>query len=73
MKCRISTGACALALSACGSAPTLLPDVASQQAVTSQTITSSVQYQDPLEGFTYRAPTGPLDWRSVNEQQTEAE
>ena len=73
MKCRIFTGACALALSACGSAPTLLPDVASQQAVTSPTISSSEPYQDPLDGFTYRAPTGPLDWRSVNEQQTEVQ
>jgi hypothetical protein len=65
-------GALPLLLSACASASTVLPDVTSQQAVTSPTITSPASYQAPLEGFTYRAPTRPLDWRTVNEQQTEA-
>jgi hypothetical protein len=28
-------------------------------------------YGDPLAGYTYRGPTGPRDWREVNQEQTE--
>jgi hypothetical protein len=48
-----------------------LPDVTAQQAVTSGAIASSVAYADPLAGYTYRGPTGPRDWREVNQEQSE--
>ena len=71
MKPYVLLGICALALSACAYQPTPLPNVADQQAVTNGAVYSTVNYQDPLAGYTYRAPTGPRDWRSVNEEQTE--
>lgn len=71
MKFYILPGAAALALGACSFGPTPLPVVADQQAATNGSVVSPFQYQDPLAGYTYRAPTGPRDWRSVNEEQTE--
>ena len=71
MKTPLLAGACALALGACSQAPTPLPDVTAQQAVTSGAIASSVAYADPLAGYTYRGPTGPRDWREVNQEQSE--
>ena len=56
---------------ACAYEPTPLPIVADQQAAANSSVLSPVQYQDPLAGYIYRAPTGPRDWRSVNEEQTE--
>ncbi|MGJ5619088.1 hypothetical protein [Sulfitobacter sp. MF3-043] len=64
-------GASALALGACADAPTPLPIVTAQQAVTDTAVVSPIRYQDPLAGYTYRGPTGPRDWRSVNQEQTE--
>ncbi len=71
MKILLSTGASALALSACAYEPTPLPIVTAQQAVTNTAISSPIGYQDPLAGYTYRGPTGPRDWRSVNQEQSE--
>jgi hypothetical protein len=71
MKFYIFSGASALALGACSYYPTPLPIVTDQQAASNASVFSQVQYQDPLAGYTYRAPTGPRDWRSVNEEQTE--
>lgn len=71
MKSQIILGASALALGACAFEPTPLPIVTAQQAVTNTAITSPISHQDPLAGYTYRGPTGPRDWRSVNEEQTE--
>ena len=71
MKIHLILGACALGLGACAYEPTPLPIVAAQQAVTSTAVASPIRYQDPLAGYTYRGPTGPRDWRSVNEEQTE--
>ncbi len=71
MKSYVFSGALALVLGACAYEPTPLPIVADQQAAANSSVLSPVQYQDPLAGYTYRAPTGPRDWRSVNEEQTE--
>ena len=78
MKIQLTLGASALALSACAYdlkplpyEETPLPSVAAQQAVTNNAVVSAVGYQDPLAGYTYRGPTGPRDWRTVNEEQTE--
>lgn len=71
MKIRLLSGAAALVLSACANEPTPLPIVATQQAVTSTAVSSPVNYQDPLAGFTYRGPVGPRDWRAVNQEQSE--
>ncbi|WP_044025807.1 hypothetical protein [Roseobacter litoralis] len=71
MKSYVFSGALALVLGACAYEPTPLPIVADQQAAVNSSVLSPVQYQDPLAGYTYRAPTGPRDWRSVNEEQTE--
>lgn len=71
MKYYIYPGASALVLGACAYEPTPLPIVTDQQATMNSAVLSPVQYQDPLAGYTYRAPTGPRDWRSVNEEQTE--
>lgn len=71
MKSYIFSGASALALGACSYDPTLLPMVAEQQAAFNPSVFSPVRYQDPLAGYTYRGPTGPRDWQSVNEEQTE--
>lgn len=78
MKNYLVLGASALTLGACAQdlrplpyTATPLPVVAAQQAVTNTAITSPVRYQDPLAGYTYRGPTGPRDWRTVNEEQSE--
>ncbi len=71
MKFYILPGAAALALGACSFDPTPLPSVADQRAVSNAAVSSPLQYQNPLVGYAYRAPTGPRDWRSVNEEQTE--
>jgi hypothetical protein len=72
MKIHLLMGASALGLGACAYEPTPLPSVATQQAVVSATVASPTSYQDPLAGYTYRGPTGPRDWRSVNQEQTES-
>ncbi|WP_282048258.1 hypothetical protein [Sulfitobacter mediterraneus] len=71
MKFYVFPGAAALALGACTNEPTPLPNITAQQAVANTAIASPISYQDPLAGYTYRGPTGPRDWRSVNEEQTE--
>ncbi|HEY9038143.1 MAG TPA: hypothetical protein VIN05_04280 [Roseovarius sp.] len=71
MKFHLSMGASALALGACAHEPAPLPDVTAQQAVTNTAISTPVKYQDPLAGYTYRGPTGPRDWRAVNQEQSE--
>ena len=71
MKIHLSMGASALALGACAFEPAPLPDVSAQQAVSNAVISSSVKYQDPMAGYVYRGPTGPRDWRSVNQEQSE--
>jgi len=69
MKFHILTGACALTLGACSSTP--LPDATALSAAINPSVTSAIAYQDPLAGYTYRGPTGPRDWREVNEEQSE--
>jgi hypothetical protein len=78
MKILIVLGASALFLGACGQdlrpikfTPTPLPDVTAQKSVTNAAVTSPVKYQNPLSGYTYRGPTGPRDWRTVNDEQSE--
>ena len=71
MKIHLSLGASALALGACANTPAPLPNVTAQQAATNTAISSPVTYQDPMAGYTYRGPTGPRDWRSVNQEQSE--
>lgn len=71
MKSPLLAGACALGLGACTQVPTPLPDVAAQQAVTSTAVASAISYADPLAGYSYRAPTGPRNWRQVNDEQSE--
>jgi hypothetical protein len=69
MKSQILAGACSLALAACASTP--LPDATALSGVSNIAVTSTVVYQNPLAGYTYRGPTGPRDWREVNQEQTE--
>ena len=71
MKIHLLMGASALGLGACAYEPTPLPSVATQQAIINTAVSSPISYQDPLAGYTYRGPTGPRDWRSVNQEQTE--
>lgn len=71
MKISVLSGASALALGACTNVSTPLPIISSQQATTNADVTSAVNYQDPLAGYTFRAPTGPRDWREVNDEQSE--
>ncbi|MDH5453078.1 MAG: hypothetical protein OEX14_06965 [Paracoccaceae bacterium] len=71
MKILLLTGASAFFLGACAYEPTPLPAIAGQLAITDATISSRVSYQDPLAGYTYLSPTGPRDWRSVNQEQSE--
>jgi hypothetical protein len=71
MKTIILTGACALGLSACATVITPLPDTASQLAASNPSVTSPVAYPNPLAGYRFRAPTGPRDWREVNQEQSE--
>lgn len=60
MKIHLLMGASALGLGACAYEPTPLPSVATQQAVVNATVSSPISYQDPLAGYTYRGPTGPV-------------
>ncbi len=71
MKSYVFLGGLALSLGACSYEPTPLPIVTDQQAAANSSVLSPLQYQNPLAGYVYRAPTGPRDWRSVNEEQTE--
>ena len=71
MKIQLFLGASALGLGACASEPTPLPDITAQQAAANTAIASPISYQNPLAGYTYRGPTGPRDWRSVNQEQSE--
>ena len=71
MKTHLFAGAIALALGACTQAPTPFPDVTSQTAVTNRAVASSIKHSDPLAGFVPRGPTGPRDWRTVNQEQAE--
>lgn len=78
MKIQIILGASALGLGACAydlkpipHEATPLPVVAAQQEAANAAVVSPVRYQDPLAGYTYRGPTGPRDWRTVNQEQTE--
>ena len=71
MKIHFALGVLPLALGACAFEPTPLPNVTAQQAATNTAVSSPVKYQNPLSGFTYRGPTDPRDWRTVNEEQTE--
>lgn len=78
MKIQILLGASALALGACAQdlkpfpyTATPLPIVTAQQAATNSAVVSPLRYQDPLAGYTYRGPTGPRDWRTVNQEQSE--
>jgi uncharacterized lipoprotein YajG len=78
MKIQLVMGASALVLGACAQdikplpyTQTPLPAVTAQQAVTNTAVMSPVSYRDPLAGYTYRGPTGPRDWRTVNEEQSE--
>lgn len=72
MKNYLSSGASALLLGACAYQPTGLPSVAAQRATANASVYSTINYSDPLAGYTYRGPTGPRDWRSVNDEQSEA-
>jgi hypothetical protein len=72
MKTQLVTGASAFVFGACAYEPTPLPNVAAQQAAADTTVSSPLGYRDPLEGYTYRGPTGPRDWRTVNDEQSEA-
>jgi hypothetical protein len=71
MKSYMLTGAATLVLGACAPAVTPLPDIASQQSVASATQMSASSYRDPLAGYTDRTPSGPRNWRQVNDEQTE--
>ena len=71
MKISVFVGASALTLGACAYQPASLPETAAQQAVTNPAVYSPIRYRDPLAGYTYRGPTGPRDWRTVNQEQTE--
>lgn len=71
MKLHIMAGTSVLALGACAYEPTPLPVVTAHQSITDPNVVSSLSYQDPLAGYTYRGPTGPRDWRSVNQEQSE--
>ncbi|MCF3595030.1 hypothetical protein LZG00_13610 [Rhodobacteraceae bacterium LMO-12] len=71
MKFYLFMGASALALGACAYEPAPLPNVTAQQAVADTAIFSPISYRNPLAGYTYRGPTGPRDWRSVNQEQSE--
>ena len=72
MKSFFLAGAGALVLGACAPAVTPLPNIANQQSVTEVARTSRVTYRDPFAGHTDRIPSGPRDWRQVNDEQSEA-
>lgn len=71
MKILLMLGASALSLGACSYEPTPLPVVTAQLAPLSSSTSSPTTYRDPLAGYTYRSPTGPGDWRSLNQVQSE--
>ena len=71
MKSLIFSGACALALGACASTSTQLPDTTALQAAALPGAATHLHIADQLAGYTYRAPTGPRDWREVNQEQAE--
>ena len=78
MKIHFVLGACTLTLGACTQdvrplpyTPTPLPAVATQEATLSTTVVSPISHPNPLAGYTYRGPTGPRDWRTVNQGQSE--
>lgn len=78
MKIHLVLGACTLTLGACTQdvrplpyTPTPLPAVATQEATLSTTVVSAISHPNPLAGYTYRGPTGPRDWRTVNQEQSE--
>ncbi|MGY9048683.1 hypothetical protein P775_15570 [Puniceibacterium antarcticum] len=71
MKTTYIAGVCALGLGACAQVPTPLPDVTAEQAVANSAVASPISYADPLAGYSYRAPTGPRNWRQVNDEQAE--
>ena len=71
MKSQLIAGVCALGLGACAQAPTPLPDVTAQQASANPAVASKITYANPLMDYSYRAPTGPRDWRAVNDEQSE--
>jgi hypothetical protein len=73
MKFHILSGACALALGACASTPTALPDTASLLESGNMGATTPQRTQDLFAGYTYRGPTGPRDWREVNQEQIPTE
>ena len=62
-----------MALGACASPPMPLPDTTALQAVSTSGAVSPLRPQDPFAGYTYRAPTGPRDWREVNQEQTQGQ
>ncbi|MDX5400811.1 MAG: hypothetical protein LPK02_00365 [Rhodobacterales bacterium] len=72
MKSYLFAGASALALGACAQALTPLPDIASQRSAAEVARTSPLTYRDPFAGYTDRSPSGPRDWRQVNDEQSEA-
>jgi hypothetical protein len=71
MKSQLLCWACALALGACASTPTPLPDTTALKAISTSGVATALRQQDPFAGYSYRAPTGPRDWREVNQEQTE--
>ncbi len=71
MTSQLLSGACVLALGACASTPTPLPDTTALQIVATSDTLSPLRLQEPFAGYTYRAPSGPRDWREVNQEQTE--
>ncbi|MDU9005440.1 hypothetical protein [Sedimentitalea todarodis] len=73
MKIPALLGASALALAACSSEPTPLPDSTAQLATTLPSSSSSaVGYQNPFAGYQGYGPTEPAPWRAVNDAQSEA-
>lgn len=71
MRSFIIFGALTFGLVGCTYEPTQLPRVTELQNVADQSVISPIANQSPLAGYTYRGPTGPRDWRSVNEEQSE--
>lgn len=71
MKSYLLAGAGALVLGACSQGNSPLPDTAIQQSPTDASRVSLITYRDPFAGFTNRTPSGPRDWRQVNDEQSE--
>lgn len=72
MKMTLPMGLCALMLGACASAPPPLPAVATLLGASDPAQTTPLPRLDPFDGYTHRSPTGPRDWRAVNDEQSEA-